>query len=314
MSRTIVIVGPTAGGKTSLSIDLAPRLGGAEIVSADSMQVYRGMDVGTAKPSANERRGIRHHMLDVADPHEGEFTLAQWLRGARDAITAIHARGAAAIVVGGTSLYARALLEGIAEVPRAQAELRAKLEALPQVDARSRLESIDPESASRIHANDRRRTLRALELHAMTGRPASAIRTQWSDSPAALAPGVCLVGLRWEVDAINRRINERVKRMFERGLVEEVRTLLAKGPLTRQAIAAVGYREVSAHLQGQTSLEHSIEQTKIRSRRLGKQQRTWMRRFGLIPGSLWLDGSRPTEDLAEELAESEVIGRSEHSP
>lgn len=311
---TIVIVGPTAGGKTALSIELARRAGAAEIVSADSMQVYRGMDVGTAKPSLEERAGIRHHMLDVADPHQGDFTLAMWLRGARQAIEGIHGRGSLAIVVGGTSLYARALLEGIAEVPSGSDSLRRELESMPLDAARRRLESLDPESARRIHANDRRRTIRALELLELTGRPASEVRRQWSDAPVAAPPGVLLAGIHWEIDALNRRINERVRRMFAGGLVEEVRRLLDAGPLTRQAIEAVGYREVAACLAGSISLETAIEQTKIRSRRLGKQQRTWMRRFRLVPGSRWLDGTLPTEMLAEELVKRAVIGRSEHSP
>ncbi len=298
MGRTLVIVGPTAGGKTTMAIALAERLGRAEIVSADSMQVYRGMDLGTAKPSMEERRGIPHHMIDVADPHQGEFTLAMWLRGAREAIQAIHGRSATAVVVGGTNLYVRSLLEGIAEVPSADPALRDELEALPQELARRQLEAIDPETAARIHANDRRRTLRALELHRLTARAPSAIRTQWSDRPIELPEGTSLIGLEWETDEINRRINERVRRMFAGGLVDEVRGLLARGPLTRQAGAAVGYGEVARHLAGELSLEEAGEQTKIRSRRLGKQQRTWLRRLRLLKGSKWIPGTLDPDALA----------------
>lgn len=298
-ARTIVIVGPTAGGKSALAMALARRHPRAEIVSADSMQVYRGMDIGTAKPRADERAEIAHHLIDCADPHEGDFTLAEWHRLATRAIAAIHGRGGVALVVGGTNLYVRALLEGIAAAPPVDASLREALERLGADEARRELERVDPETASRVHPRDRRRTLRAIEIHRLTGRPASALRDQWSDAPAAPAPGVSLVGLEWPVEAINARINERVRGMVRDGFVDEVRRLAARGPLTRQAREAVGYHEMLAHLEGRSTLEEAVELTKIRSRRLGKQQRTWLRRFRLIPGSLWLDGSEPVATLVE---------------
>ncbi|MBX3355222.1 MAG: tRNA (adenosine(37)-N6)-dimethylallyltransferase MiaA [Phycisphaeraceae bacterium] len=296
---TLLLAGPTAGGKTALALAIARRVRNIEIVSADSMQVYRGMDIGTAKPTPEERSVAPHHLIDCANPHEGEFTMAQWLRGAREAIDSAHARGAAVIVVGGTNLYVRALLEGVVQAPEVDPTLRQELESLPTAEARARLEAIDPEAAARIHSNDRRRTLRALELHRLTGKAPSVLRTQWSDTPRPLPEGLSLVGLEWPVDAINRRINERVRTMLKRGLVEEVRALLAKGPLTRQAIEAVGYREMAEHLAGRVTLEEATEETKIRSRRLGKQQRTWLRRFRLIPNTLWLDGEMGPEALVE---------------
>jgi len=316
--RTIVLVGPTAGGKTALAIELALRLGSAEVISADSMQVYRGMDIGTAKPTMEERRGVPHHLIDVADPHEGEFTLVQWLRTARRAIEEVHHRGSVAIVVGGTNLYVRSLLEGIAEAPATDPALRAELEASSDAALRAELTRVDPASAERIHEHDRRRTLRAVELHRLTGRRPSELRNQWGASAAALPPDVAFVGLDWDVDEINRRINERVRRMFGSGLVEEVRGLLAAGPLTRQARGAVGYMEVGEHLGARCSLDDAIELTKIRSRRLGKQQRTWLRRFRLIPRSIWLPGALGAVALRDLLMEREsarlVIGHQKDSP
>lgn len=299
-----MIVGPTAGGKTALSIALAAQLGNAEVVSADSMQVYRGMDIGTAKPSAAEQARVPHHLIDIVDPHSDDFTLAQWLRRARESIEQIHARGHIAIVVGGTNLYVRALLEGIAETPVVSAELRAEVASLTTEAARAQLERIDPVSAERIHPSDRRRTLRSIEIHRVTGRIPSSVREQWSDAPRPLPSGSALIGLEWAVPAINARINERVRGMFSSGLVEEVRRLLARGALSRQAIEAVGYREVAEHLSGARSLEHALEQTKIRSRRLGKQQRTWLRRFRLVPGSLWLPGDSGVEALVQAVIEA----------
>lgn len=312
-----MLVGPTAGGKSVLAVELALRLGAAEIVSADSMQVYRGLDIGTAKPPWADRRGVPHHLLDVADPHEGEFTLAQWLREARQVIDRIHSKGSVAIVVGGTNLYVRALLEGLAEAPATNPALRAELEAMPTEALRAELERADAATADRIHPRDRRRTLRALELHRLTGRRPSEVRNQWKDEPNDLPPGVALVGLEWEVPEINRRINDRVRGMLRAGLVDEVAALLKRGRLTRQADAAIGYREIRQHLEGVRSLEEAVEQIKIRSRRLGKQQRTWLRRFRMIPGSIWLPGDLGAAALADRVLQEiqlrMVMGRRQDS-
>ena len=313
-AHTVVLVGPTAGGKTALALALARQLGSAEIVSADSMQVYRGMDIGTAKPSLAERGEVPHHLIDCADPHAGDFTMAEWIRRARAAISEIHGRQRVAIVAGGTNLYVRALLEGVAETPLMDAALRHELAALSDDAARAELQRIDATTANRVHPHDRRRTLRAIELHRLTGRPPSELRDQWSDAPQPLPVGVTLVGLEWEVAAINSRINERVRRMFADGLVDEVRGLLAGGPLTRQAIEAVGYREVAEHLGGRMSLIDALEQTKIRSRRLGKQQRTWLRRFRLIPGSFWIQGDGGPSAQIDQLLALRVIGQNKDSP
>ena len=291
----LVIIGPTAGGKTALSIELALRLGG-ECISADSMQVYRGMDIGTAKPTAEERRGVAHHLLDVVDPEVDGFTVDEWLERAEEAIADIRGRGRTPIVVGGTNLYVRALLEGLFKGPEPDPVLRDLLEATPLPELRAELERIDPRAAARIHPNDLRRTVRAIEVHRLSGRPLSEHQTQWSDDARAnVRPDAFLVGLEWPVELINRRMNARVKAMYERGLVDEVRRLVGRG-LGRQAREAVGYGEVLEHLAGARTLDEAIEETKIRTRRYGKQQRTWLRRFRGIPRSVWLDATRDPEE------------------
>jgi len=170
----LVVMGPTASGKTSLALELAERLdGGGELIGADSMQVYRGMSIGTAKPTESERARAPHHLLDVADPHRGSFTVHDWLALARTAIEEIRARGARPIVVGGTNLYVRALLEGLIEGPAPDPDLRARLERRALDELRGELERVDPEAAARIHRNDRRRTIRALEVFHSSGRTLS---------------------------------------------------------------------------------------------------------------------------------------------
>jgi tRNA dimethylallyltransferase len=307
--RTILVLGPTAGGKTALSVELALRVpGGGECVSADSMQVYRGMDIGTAKPSAEERRGVPHHLIDVADPHGGPFTVADWVDGARAAIEAIHARGRHAIVVGGTNLYVKSLTEGMFEGPAGDPEIRARLEALPTEMLRGDLEHHDPVAASRIHFNDRRRTIRALEVWMITGRRISELQQQWSDAPRALPAGMHVVGLEWPVDLINQRINHRVHAMVEAGLEQEVMRLLAKGSLNRQAIEAVGYREVLRHFAHELSIEEAEEEIKVRTRQYARQQRTWLRRFKAVPGAIWIDGPMTTTEAAAGLVIETLFG------
>jgi tRNA dimethylallyltransferase len=288
----VVVVGPTASGKTALAIELARALpSGGECVSADSMQIYRGMDIGTAKPTAAEQAGIPHHLLDVADPGDDGFTVDRWLESAEAAIAGIRARGRVPIVVGGTNLYVRALLEGLFDGPEPDPAIRAALEAESVETLRSELLRVDRDAAERIHPNDRRRTIRALEVFRQTGVPLSSLQTQWSERVGErVRRDALVVGLEWPVEAINRRMNARVKAMIAAGLFDEVRGLLARGPLGRQAREAVGYAEAIEHLAGRLTAEEATEATKIRTRRFGKQQRTWLRRFRGIPGSLWLDG------------------------
>jgi tRNA dimethylallyltransferase len=314
-SRVIVVLGPTAGGKSDLAMELARRFGG-ELVSADSMQVYRGMDIGTAKPTAAERAEIPHHLIDLVEAsHEG-FTVAEWLRLADQAIADIQARGRVPIVVGGTNLYIRAFLEGLDEAPPADEALRAELAEIPSEELHRRLAAIDAAAAARLHANDRRRVTRALEIASSTGATPSERRTAWADGAIAPRRGdLFVVLLDWPVELINRRINARVGRMVEAGLLDEVRGLLARGGICSQARAACGYEEFAevvaseqreapesprgARLRAKL-LDEAIERTKIRSRRLAKQQRTWLKRFRAIaPGlSIECDASTTAQSLA----------------
>lgn len=286
-----VIAGPTAGGKTGLGVALAQRLGeiglpSGEVVSADSMQIYAGLDIGSAKPTAQEQGGIPHHLLSIADPRD-RFSVSQWLDAAEEAIDSIRARARTPIVVGGTHLYIKSLLEGMFDGPGADEAIRAELAAMDPGERRRELERVDPPAAARIHPNDERRTVRALEVYRLTGRAISEHQQQWDR--AAVRPGAVLIGLDWESGAINRRINARVRAMIEQGLVEEARGLFERGLLGPQAIEALGYKQLVAHFRGECALEEAVERIKIETRRFAKAQRTWLRRLRPTPGSLWID-------------------------
>jgi tRNA dimethylallyltransferase len=294
----ILILGPTAGGKTRLAIDLANAIGG-ECICADSMQVYRGMDIGTAKPTVKERAAAPHHLLDVADPSDAGFTVDTWLSMAERVIAEVRSRDRYPIVVGGTNLYIKALLHGLFEGPEPHPQLRQRLQAMDEDALRARLEAVDPKAAQRIHRNDRKRTIRAIEVFEQTGKPLSEHQSQWDSGQ--VREDVRIIGLDYPPEDINPRINARVRQMIDAGLVEEVRTLYEKGALGPQAREALGYKQIMDHLEGRCTLEEAIEQIKIRTRRYAKQQRTWLRRFRAHPGSLWLDASRLSpEQLLEE--------------
>ena len=285
--RLNFIVGCTASGKSSLGVELARRTGG-EIISIDSMKVYRGMDIGTAKPSVEVRAEVPHHLIDVVDPWE-EFSVAQYVSLADKAIQQIHVRGKKIFVVGGTPLYIKALSEGLFEGPGADPQTREQLQALAQQEGtpvlHERLQQADPVAAGRIHRNDLRRLVRALEVFELTGRPISALQEQWDKERPRYDSR--FLGLRWSKDDLHLRIKERVLRMMERGLVDEVRSLLAlERPLSTAARQAVGYAEVIDHLQGGPDLAHTVEAIKINTRQLAKAQRTWLRRFRTIE---WID-------------------------
>lgn len=305
---TPVICGPTAGGKSALGVELGrlilERTGRpACILAADAFQVYRGMDIGTAKPTSAERGGIEHRLIDLFEPDRAEaFTVADWLGLAEPMIAELRARGVVPIVVGGTHLYVKALLEGLFEGPPPDLKLRARLAALSPSELRARLVEVDPVAAGRIHANDVRRTIRALEVFERTGKPISSLQTQWDaktdeQSSATGRPGASayqLVVLDWPAELLNRRINARVKEMFERGLVDEVRGLERAGKLGPQAREAVGYKQLLGVPDHPERIREAMEQVKIQTRRLGKNQRTWLGRLRLTPGCLVLPASEVT--------------------
>lgn len=272
------LTGPTASGKTALSLALARQID-AEIISVDSMALFRGLDIGTAKPTIAEQRQIPHHLIDVLDPHE-DSSVANYLEQATAAAATIRARGRQALFVGGSPLYLKALFKGLFAGPPADWELRQKLQAWgeqnPGNALHERLASVDPIAADRLHPNDQRRLLRALEVFELTGRPISSWQTQFGDGANALR-GRALV-LEWPRDELYRRIEMRVDAMFAAGLVEETRHLLAGNmPLSRTARQAVGYREVLAHLEHGVSLDATIALVKTKSRQFAKRQLTWFR-------------------------------------
>jgi tRNA dimethylallyltransferase len=289
----LIILGATASGKSALAMAVARRTG-AEILSADSMQVYRGMDVGTAKPTPAERREVRHHLLDLVGPDE-TFAVARFVELADRAIADARERGASLIVTGGTPLYYKALFEGLFEGPGADVAVRERLSTLTNEELARRLAEADPAAGARIHPNDTKRLVRALEVYELTGRPISSFQTHWTE-PAARHPAVW-IGLDWEKEALNRRINSRVKQMLADGWVEETRALLQTfGRLSKTAGEATGYRQIIEHLEGRLSLDDAAEQIKIATRQLARRQMKWFRRFR---GVKWLDGSCDVEANAE---------------
>lgn len=288
--RKILIMGVTASGKSSLAFELAKHLGG-EIISVDSMKVYRRMDIGTAKPPLEKRRVLPYHLVDVAEPSEA-FSVDRYLDLTDKALAEITARGKTAVAVGGTAMYIKALLYGLFEGPGTDAEVRARLmdeiERVGLAGLHRRLAEVDAEAASRIHPNDQKRIVRALEVYELTGRPISSFQKQW-DAQAMPPEDWCVIGLRRPKEVESSRINLRVKRMMEEGLRDEVAGLLAEEkPLSKQAAAAIGYAEMIEHLKGNMGLEDTVEQIKINTRRFAKAQRTWFKTFR---GVNWIDVS-----------------------
>jgi tRNA dimethylallyltransferase len=298
MHKLCFILGCTASGKGGVGRALAGAVGG-EIVSVDSMKIYRRMDIGTGKPSAEARAAVTHHCVDLVEPSES-FSVAQYVEAADEAVAAIHARGAVPLAVGGTSLYIKALSEGLFEGPPADAEVRAELKARAQRDGLAALHvelgRVDVEAASRIHPNDERRIVRALEVYRTTGTPISELQKQWDSGERRY--DCTFIGLRREREDLHGRINARAKRMVEMGLRDEVAALLAEpGGLSVAAAQGVGYAELIDHLQGRCTLDEALERIKINTRRLAKKQRTWHRRWRDVQ---WLDV--PADEAPDETA------------
>nr|PZN44287.1 MAG: tRNA (adenosine(37)-N6)-dimethylallyltransferase MiaA [Bacillota bacterium] len=293
--RVLVIAGPTAVGKTETAILVARRLGG-EIISADSMQVYRGFDIGTAKPTPAEQQGIPHHLIDIRDPWE-EFSVVDFQNLADQLIREINARGRLPILVGGTGFYIRATLRSytFAELETdgsVRAALYAEADRIGAPALHRRLAEVDPEAAARIHPNDKLRIVRALEVYTLTGQPISRLQQQAGDRYDHL-----LVGLQMDREELYRRINQRVDRMLAAGWLEEVRRLLAAGgPPRRGPMANLGYRELVAYLRGLATWEETVDWIKRNTRRYAKRQLTWFRRE---PDIRWVDAGAGPQAAAE---------------
>jgi tRNA dimethylallyltransferase len=297
------LTGATASGKTEVSIEMA-RLLNAEIISLDSMAIYRGMDIGTAKPSHEQRSEIPHHLLDICDPDES-FSVSQYRDRALQAIDAIRSRNHDVIFVGGTALYLKSLLRGLFEGPPAdwnfRNEVQQEIEDLGANFLHQRLEMIDPVAAHNLHPNDHRRIIRALEVYRATGKPISHWQMQFDEGRDAESCKVFT--LRHPRAALHERIELRVEEMFARGLVDEVAGLLNKHVhLGRTAGQAVGYREVIEHLQHDTPLEESIENVKSRTRKFARHQETWFRGLSECRMIDLVESYQPTE-MAKHLIE-----------
>jgi tRNA dimethylallyltransferase len=279
-SRCIFIAGPTAVGKSEIALSLAQKIGG-EIISVDSMQVYRGLDIGTAKPDPATRKKIPHHLVDVCDLAE-PFDAAKFVQLATRAVAEIQSRKKTPIFCGGTGLYFKAYLDGLGNAPPANPQLRAELEAAPLAHLLDELRRRDPATYEKIDRKNPRRIVRALEVIRTTGRPFSVQRADWPSQPAHP-----LHLFTRSADDLRRRIDVRVDEMFRQGLVEETRELLKRGLAeNKTALQAIGYRQVVEHLRGEHTLAQTIELVKIRTRQFAKRQLTWFRRHA---NGRWID-------------------------
>ena len=299
MPQIITIAGPTASGKTALSIQLAKELGG-EIVSCDSMQVYKDMDIGTAKPTWEEQEGIPHHMLSVAEPWE-DFSVSRYCAMADPIVEDILRRGKSPIIVGGTGLYMDALIRGNAFAPCPSTGRREELEALAASQGIEavieKLQKVDPESAARLHPSDQKRIIRAMEVYLETGMTITEHNRKTQEIPPKYQPIRFALTDR-QRQTLYDRIDRRVDAMVEAGLMEEIQGLLARGiPEKCTAMQAIGYKEFVAALRGACTLEEAAQQVKQSSRRYAKRQLTWFRRN---PENIWLireDGQTSMEIL-----------------
>jgi tRNA dimethylallyltransferase len=299
----LALVGPTASGKSDLALAVALALGDLEIVSVDSMQVYRGLDIGTAKPSVREQAAVPHHLIDVADPSE-DWSVARFQAAAREAVADIESRGKRALLVGGTGLYFQAVIDPLTFPPE-DLTLRATFEAevgTPEglAAAYAELERLDPVAAARIEPGNARRIARALEVIDLTGEPFSSFGPGIQAYGETVFP-VSVVGLSMPPDVLASRIAARFARMRDAGLVEEVRGLAAGGVLSRTARQAIGYKELLAYLEGtEPSLDAALDEAVRRTRRFARRQVRWFRRD---PRIAWLDvGENPCDALPSLLA------------
>jgi tRNA dimethylallyltransferase len=275
--RALLLAGPTAVGKSEIAVLLAERFGG-EIISVDSMQVYRGLDIGTAKASPAERARVPHHLIDVVDVTE-PFDAAQFLQLARRAVADIQARGRVPILCGGTGLYFKAFLEGLGHAPPADAALRATLEATPLPELLRELAERDPVTYERVDRQNPRRVIRAIEVIRLTGQPFSTQRADWQHAARSTQHATYGFGLARTTADLQRRIDARVEGMFRQGWVAETEQLLKRGLAQNQtAMQALGYRQIIEHLRGERSLPETVALIKIRTRQFAKRQMTWFRR------------------------------------
>jgi len=303
-----IILGPTASGKESLAFAAATCLG-AEIVSVDSMKVYKSLDIGTAKPDAANRKAVPHHCLDLIEP-EVSFSVAEYVKAAEDAIRSIASRGKIPILSGGTALYFKGLLEGLFDAPPVDEALREELKAKDRNELYAELQQRDPLAAAKIHPNDIRRVTRALEIIILTGKPVSSQQTQWDGFhedrkdnrmlTAGLNYPCTMVAPDHPREELYRRIEARVDRMIDSGLVDEAKKVYDnRDNISRTPLQAVGYKELFPFFEKQTSLEEAIDTLKKNTRHLAKSQMTWFRKFPCK----WVDMSDEEGKTVERIIE-----------
>ncbi|MDE0896870.1 MAG: tRNA (adenosine(37)-N6)-dimethylallyltransferase MiaA [Planctomycetota bacterium] len=298
--RTLrAIVGPTASGKTALAVAVCEALGqgqppiSGEVVSLDSMLVYRGLNIGTAKPSLDERKGVPHHLIDVADPTE-RYDVSQYSLDAQRAEEEILSRGGMPIFTGGTSFYLKALLSGLFNGPDVDPKLRARLEARYDVEGaealHKALRAVDPALAERVHANDKKRVVRGLEVFEQTGTALGELQKQWASDPRPSR----LVGLEVDVVGLDERILARTKEMFRMGWPEEAEAIRKGTGFGKTSIQALGYRDVLRFVDGELTRDEAIAEIALRTRQFSRRQRTWLRGFQEIR---WFAAPKTNEDL-----------------
>jgi tRNA dimethylallyltransferase len=298
MKAPIFLAGPTAVGKSEIALALAEQLGG-EIISVDSMQVYRGLDIGTAKPSPAEREKIPHHLVDICELPEN-FDAAQFIRLAQKAVEEIQSRNKTPIFCGGTGLYFKAFLSGLGEAPGTSSELRAGLETLPFEELLRELRERDPAAYAQIDRQNPRRVIRAVEVIRLTGKKFSEQRAEWKSKVQSPKSKVFFCITRQPAD-LHARINVRVDEMFRSGLVAETRELLKRGlEQNKTAMQAIGYRQAAEHLRGERNLAETVELVKSRTRQFAKRQLTWFRRQ-LDAEWIELEPGEPPEQSLEKI-------------
>ncbi len=296
MSVTLwILTGPTASGKTEIGFDVAREIQG-EIISADSMLIYRGMDIGTAKPPLSMRETVTHHLIDIVSPWES-YSVAGYVKDAENTISNLSKRGKNFLIVGGTPLYIKGIISGIFSGPEADWELRERMNKLANKKGNpfvhNILQRLDPITAQKLHPNDLRRIIRAIEVYKKTKKQISLLQKQWTEKGNFNFRIICITRKR---DVIHKRIECRIEKMFEKGLVDEVHSLLeAPYGLSKQAKQALGYKEIITHLEGECTLNEAKEMIKTNTRRFSKRQKTWFRSF---PNVHWLE-VKEGEELKE---------------
>jgi tRNA dimethylallyltransferase len=286
----ILIAGQTAVGKTDVAISLA-KIINAEIISVDSMQVYKGMDIGTAKPTLKQRVEVPHHLIDILEIRDS-FDAARFVKLAKEAIEDIKSRNKRVIMCGGTGLYFKALIEGIGSGPEPDKKLRAELENIRLEMLLNELKEKDPDTFAVIDKNNKRRVIRAVEVIRLTGKPFSSLKSRWGAEDESILGDYRFFGLKREPGDLRQRINIRVDKMFEMGLVEETRKLLELGlEQNPTAMQALGYRQVVEYLKGIRSLEDTINLVKIRTWQFARRQMTWFKRHSKLE---WINVAKDT--------------------